>query len=244
MHAEQNPHSSPRSDEPPTVDARAADLIYLFPGVEGGPFLMRPAVRALRDAGVTADIRVHNWKRPFGIIANLVSHRDNRRMAGRVADDLARYRQQHHDANIDLLGYSGGGGLAIMVAEALPDNFRLHRIVLCQPALCPTYDLTAALRRVDDKLIHFHSPPDWVILGLGTLLLGTMDRRHACSAGRGGFNPRRAVPDAILRKKLIQHRWSPRWIRYHHWGGHPPILFYRWNKACIAPLFITGPPVR
>lgn len=224
------------------ADAPAPALVYLFPGVEGGPTLMKPAVKALVDGGVTAEVRVHNWKRLFGVIANLVSHADNLRMAARVADEIRQYRSLNPDATIDLLGYSGGGGLAIMVAEALPEEIGIRNIVLCQPALSPDYDLTAALRRVKGRIIHFYSPLDVAILGVGTKVFGTMDRKFVASAGMNGFDESKAVSDPDLRDKLIQCRWSGKEFRSGHWGGHLAILTYRWNKARVAPCLLADLP--
>jgi len=219
----------------PADDQFGQGLVWMFPGVEGGPALMESAYRGLREGGVTAAIHVHDWNRPFGLLNNLMSYDDNLRVAGDIADQIETYRADHPDHTIDLLGYSGGGGLAIMVAEALDPDVRLRNIVLVQPAISPGYDLSRAIHRVDGHIVHFYSPADWVILGLGTAALGTMDRKYVASSGRNGFDVPQALPDVADRSRLIQKKWEPGMIRAGHIGGHAGILSYAWNKEYVAP---------
>jgi len=216
-----------RAPGEPTAPQYDRGLVWVFPGIEGGASSVADAVRAFRDAGVESAVEIHDWQRPFGLIVNLVSYERNRADAGRIAQRLAEYRSQHPAAPIDLVGYSGGGGLAVMVAEALPDEVRLRNVVLSQPALSDDYDLSRVLRYVDGQTTHFHSELDWVILGAGTTLMGTMDRRHGASAGWRGFDIDRVVPDETLRHKLAQHEWSPEMIRDGHLGGHGCMFSYK-----------------
>ena len=137
------------------------------------------------------------------------------------------------------MGYSGGGGLAVMVAEELPEGVRLRNVVLAQPALSPDYDLTRALQRIDGKLVHFHSPHDWLILGLGTRVFGTMDRTKTSASGKNGLDLARVVQDPRLRAKIEQVRWNAGMLGTGHWGGHTGILSYGWNKCCVAPYLLS-----
>jgi pimeloyl-ACP methyl ester carboxylesterase len=210
-------------------------LIWMFPGVEGGPASMTFACNGLRDGGVTAGINVYDWERPFGLVANLTSYHGNRAKAAQVAAEIAAFAHRRPEVPVDLLGYSGGGGLAIMVAEALPDGVHLRNIILGQPALSPEYDLTDALGHVDGVIVNFHAPSDVAILGWGTKLMGTMDRVHTASAGKDGFNEIAAVKSAALRDKLIQRPWSPKMIRAGHFGGHTDMFGYWWNRDYVAP---------
>jgi len=222
-------------------------LVWVFPGVEGGASSVADAVRAFRDAGVESAIEIHDWQRPFGLISNLVSYERNRADAARIAERLADYATEHPHVPIDLVGYSGGGGMAIMVAEALPPHVRLRNIVLGQPALSVDYDLTPAAAHVDGRIVNFHSDYDWVILGAGTSLMGTMDRKHGPSAGWHGFKADEAVADEALRYKLVQQKWTPEMIRDGHLGGHAYMFSYAWNKRWIAPWLMqptNGGPIR
>jgi pimeloyl-ACP methyl ester carboxylesterase len=215
-------------------------LVWFFPGVGGGNYLIERPYRALRDGGVGSAIRVHAWWRPFGTLLNLCSYRDNRAAAAKIAADITAYAREFPGRPIDLLGYSGGGGMAIMTAEALPENVRVRNVVLVHPAISARYDLTETLRRVDGRLVNFYSRLDWWTLGLGTSLFGTMDRKFTCSAGMCGLDLSRAVPDEALRTRVVQDSWGRDDLAQLHLGGHPGILGYRWNRAFVAPLLRSG----
>ena len=223
----------------PTVRQTEAGLVYLLPGIEGGPWSLQWARKAFCDAGVESEMRSYSWKRPFGTLDNLTDYEGNRARAAALADEIAIYRQQHAAGAIDIVGYSGGGGLAIMVAEALPEQVRLRNIVLVQAALSPDYNLTPALAHVAGKLVNFYCPTDWLILGVGTKLFGTMDRAKTTSAGKDGFDLKCAVPDPDVRIRVEQHRWKPEMLLTGHVGNHASILLYSWNKRYVAPYLLT-----
>lgn len=218
----------------PSVAASQAGLVYMFPGIEGAPIWLRDARRGLRDGGVKAEIRLFDWKRPLGNLINLTALPANRVKARDVAAQIAVFHQRFPDAPIDLVGYSGGGGMAVFVAEALPNDVQLHTIVLAQAALSPTYDLTAALSHTD-RIVNLYCRSDWLVLGAGTRLLGTMDRQHVVSAGRVGFDAERAVPDPHLRGRLVQRALGAASRRAGHAGGHLGCLGRRWNREMVAP---------
>lgn len=226
-----------RPDAANDVELRRG-LVYMFPGVQAGPVLMRGAYDGLRDAGVERPIRIFEWQRVSLMLEDLTDYAGNRERAAAVADELAAYRRDYPDAPVDLVGYSGGGGMAIFVAEALPDDVRLRHIVLVHPALSPTYDLSKALRHVDGRVVNFHAPSDWAFLGFGTTVWGTMDREHTDSAGRVGFDPNAAIPNPSDRGKLDQRRWTADMLRHGHYGGHLPIMSREWNREFVGPVVV------
>lgn len=215
-------------------------VVWLFPGVEGGDWSLQEAYTGLREAGVERAIHVWDWDRLGGTLANLTDYPGNRARAAEVAHKLRAYRAENPEAPIDLVGYSGGAGIAVFVAEALPEDFRLRSIVLCHPALSPSYDLTAALKRVDESIVNFYSGADLFILGAGTATFGTMDRTYTPSAGLLGFEPTLAAPDAKLRVKLKQRAWKPAEQWLVHYGGHLPILSRNWNRYFVAPFLLLN----
>jgi len=227
----------------PTVTHLDRGLIWMIPGILGAPSMLADACRGLEDAGVRSAIEVYDWQRDelFGALANLMDRDQNLRHAAEIALAITTYARTHAERPIDVVGYSGGGGLAVMVAEALPEDVRLRHLILVQAAISPDYDLGAALAHVDGKLINFHSAFDWAILGLGTRALGTMDRANVVSAGKVGFNLAVAVPNEALRRRVEQPEWTLAMLTSGHYGGHLGMLTYGWNRKYLAPYLIDDP---
>lgn len=205
--------------------------------------MLAEACRGLEDAGVQSAIEVYDWQRDelFGVLSNLLDLERNLGHAAEIAAAITAYARDHAGRPIDVVGYSGGGGLAVMVAEALPQEVRLRNLILVQAAISPDYDLGAALAHVDGKLINFHSAFDWAILGLGTQAFGTMDRANVASAGKVGFNLDAAVPNEALRARVEQPEWTVAMLASGHYGGHLGMLTYGWNKKYLAPHLIEDP---
>jgi|GEM_PF-430210 len=227
------------STQAPTMRQTETGLVYVFPGIDGGPWWMTRAFRAYRDAGVESEIRLFDWYEPLNALRNLTDYARNRRRAADVASKLVEYRERQPAAPIDLVGYSGGGGLAVLVAEALPESMRLRNVVLVHPAISPDYDLSKALTHVDGSFVNYYSALDWWTLGLGTSVFGTIDREHRASAGMDGFNVFAAVPDESLRAPLHQIAWKPEMAWLGHWGNHLGMLTYGWNRRYVAPYLLS-----
>lgn len=222
-----------------TSEQQQRGLVWIFPGIGAGPTLMSGAYQGLRDGGVEGEIRFSKWDRPLiDVLGHLQKHDANRALAANVAAQTAEYWREHPGASIDLVGYSAGGGIALMVAEELPGDVRLRHVVLVQPGVSPTWDLTRALQNVDGRMINLYCRSDWLILGAGTRSFGTVDREYVSSAGKEGFCIETAVPDAKSRGKLIQRAWDPKMLWTGHWGGHAGILLYEWNKRYVAPFLL------
>ncbi|MBN2211711.1 MAG: alpha/beta hydrolase [Sedimentisphaerales bacterium] len=220
---------------PPRDEELQRGAVWMFSGVEGGYALLAGARQGLRDAGVNQAIYTCEWGRPFDIFTNLCDLRRNRAVAACVAEEICAYRRNYPTQSIDLIGYSGGGGIVLLVAETLPEDVHLHNVILVHPAVSPDYDLTPALRRLDGQMIHYYSDWDIFILGLGTSVFGTIDRKFTASAGQKGFDLEQAVSDPALRGKLLQCKWTPEQIASGHFGEHFGIGFYGWNKDYVAP---------
>ncbi len=218
----------------PNMDADNG-LVWLLPGIEGGAWSLAEATRALVDFGLASEVRVYDWWQP-NPMRNLTELNENRERARQIATAIAAFHAEHPSAPIDLVGYSGGGGLAVFVAEALPPQVRLRSLILVQAAISPDFDLSNALAHVDECLANFYCPTDVFILGAGTRLFGTMDRRFVAAAGQSGIHLEAAVPDASLRGKVRQTAWTPADIATGHLGHHNGCLTYAWNARHVAPL--------
>jgi pimeloyl-ACP methyl ester carboxylesterase len=220
---------------PPVVPESKSQLVYIFPGIEGNEWTVQGPISAFRDAGVEAYFYVFDWQRLLNPFGNLMDYDGNVERARRVARQLQDVRALRPDVTIDLVGYSGGGGLAVLVCEQLPERFGLRNVVLVQPALSPECDLGPALRRINGRIINFYSPGDWFMLGLGTSFFGTIDREFRASAGHVGFEVAKAVANEADRSRVQQIEYSMDMLEEGHVGEHFSIFVYAWNKRYVAP---------
>ena len=205
-------------------------LIWMFPGVFNVGSFYRPAVRAMRDLGVNSEILKYEWPLTMCGLINLMNHKKNREEAARVATEIVKYSREYPGRPIDLVGYSGGAYVAVAVAESLPDDVKLRHVIMVHPAISCTYDLSNALHHINGKIINYYSRRDWLILGVGTLIFGTMDRGNTISAGNKGFQADMALSDISLRSRLEQHELNKKILG----GGHLTINSYKSHKEHIA----------
>lgn len=222
----------------PPTQLRQDKLLWVFPGVGQGELGVRRATTAFRDAGYEGEIRVHDWAWPLSHLYNLTAQQQNREDARHIARQLAARLRSQPDLVIDLVGYSGGGGVALMVVESLPDRSSVRNVILVQPAISPDYDLEPALRRITGKLVHYQSRVDWLVLGVGTSLAGTIDREFGPSSGFAGLELEKAVSDVHLRRKVVELSWSTQDITTGHIGAHFSAFGYGFNRKRIAAFLV------
>jgi pimeloyl-ACP methyl ester carboxylesterase len=161
----------------------------VLPGIEGQSFINQSIAQGLADGGVEAAIEIYDWT--TGIILLFLYHlrgwRRNVKQAERLARRIVDYRTTYPGRPIYLIGHSGGGALSVLTLERLPPGTTVTGAVLLNAALSPRYDLTSALSHVETKIWNFRSIFDLFFVGIGTVLAGTVDGRHACDAGRFSF---------------------------------------------------------
>ncbi len=212
--------------------------VFLLPGVEGGAWQFQQTTQGLYDAGLNQAIDIIEWGvRPFGSMINLMDIKGNLRRAGTVAERIVQYQRDYPGRPTTLLGFSGGGGMAVLTAEALPEDVHIDRLILVSAALSPQYDLNKAAARSREKVVNFYSDRDWLFIGAGTTLFGTIDRQYTPSAGHVGFQDR----DGQIRTDgLIQIAWRPEWEALGNDGGHIGWLARNWARDVLAPQIDPG----
>ncbi|HEY4330881.1 MAG TPA: hypothetical protein VGN88_14155, partial [Phycisphaerae bacterium] len=97
-------------------------------------------------------------------------------------------------------------------------------VVLLGAALSPTYNLSKALAHTRKGILNSYSERDAIVLGLGTSLFGTTDRKFTKAAGCVGFQ----IPEGLgveekrlYDERLTQLPWCPEMADAgHHLGGH------------------------
>lgn len=219
----------------PRIDlGTAPGHLVLLPGVEGNAWQLANMCNGLRDAGVDWTIEIIPWgSPPFHSLQNLTDYPANRARAKRISARLRQLRTENPDHPLVLCGYSGGGGLAVLAAEALDAEVTVDRIILIAAAISNEYDPTDVTARCRDRLVNIYSPRDRTV-GWGTKLFGTIDRRKTLSAGHTGF----VDADGSLRCEdgLMQIGWRREWRKAGHSGAHTGYLHRRWARQYLAPI--------
>lgn len=216
------------------------EVVFIVDGVGGfqaAPLMVR---RALRAEGSELGTVLFTWHYglPGEIWTDLMWHRRNRLMGAKLARRLQAFRRRRQGTVIHLLAVSAGAGIAVFACEQLsriqcrrnrgggpqdPDGAPpvIETLILACPAISPTYNLAPALRAVK-RCYALVSHRDTFILGLGTRIFGTVDRRFAPAAGLAGFRlpPDLSHKDADAYRRLAEIRWAPTLRREGHDGGH------------------------
>jgi hypothetical protein len=201
------------------IDQGHRGQALILPGI-GGELPNQHRLKRMIDdevEGVTA--QVWDWtdigfSTPLG---DLVELGRNRRRAQTLAGELVRWRCENPDSFLYLVATSGGAGIVLFTCEELPEDFQIERVIFISAALSPGVDLSPILLRSRKGLFNYYSRRDVVILGAGTWLFGTTDRRHRASAGMVGFEE---PANAALAGKLEQLPWDRSMIRLGNLGGH------------------------
>ncbi|MFQ5589963.1 MAG: hypothetical protein ACE5HE_02260 [Phycisphaerae bacterium] len=233
-----------RFGTPELVGAVERDVLFVLDGV--GRFQVAPLTvrRIIRKKGIPMASVLYDWQ--FGITGeiwtDLMWRRRNRLMAAKLARRLLAFRRAYPHATIHVLAFSGGAGIALFACEQLRGRHVVETMVLACPAVSPDYDLTAALRCVT-RCYALVSPRDRFILGLGTRIFGTTDRRFTASAGYVGFRrPRRLSPEAAaLYARMRQIAWTPALRDLGHHGGHTGWVSERFLARHLFPMLRGAP---
>lgn len=220
--------------------------VLILPGIEGKSYLNTRIAKGLDDGGVPYTIEVYDWTAGslmlFPITLRYLER--NRREARIVAGKIMAYQDTHPGKPVHLIGHSGGGGLSVLVLEALPIERRVTSALLLAPAIAPDYDLRRALRRTEIGVWNYYSPYDVGFLKLGTTIMGTIDGKHTSAAGQRGFD----VPLGLDREgrqlygRLHQQCYNSKMADSGHRGMHTGWANRRFVAEWLAPLIRSHRP--
>ncbi len=211
------------SHGPSTSENHASNpvgLVILADGIGGLDLCGHGMRRALAAADAKLELRVIRWGHGYGRwhadLSNVANHQTQ---ASEIANQARRFREEHPDAPVYLVGKSGGTAVILHALGRLePDS--IEAAILLAPAVSPDYDLSQALTAAK-RLVVYWSPLDVVILGLGTSMFGTADRRWASAAGMVGFRmPSSASRLDLYNERLEQVKWKPEMAASGYFGGH------------------------
>ena len=130
--------------------------------------------------GFDGAIGVHDWRSFRGWNPlHLATSKRNRQSADQISERLIEYSKQHPGRPIHLVGHSAGAGMALFVLEQLPVHLQVESCVLLAAAISRKFDAAKLSEHTNNGIWNFWSRGDLPTVGLGTMIFGTMDRRHA-----------------------------------------------------------------
>ncbi|MCO6436013.1 MAG: hypothetical protein J5J06_02880 [Phycisphaerae bacterium] len=219
--------------------------LFLLDGVGGlqlSVVLARAALAAETDAPGTI---VFRWQTPVmgEMLSDLMWLRRNKVQAAKLARRILAVRRAHPEAKIHVLAVSGGSGIAVFAMEALRGRAVVETLILACPALSPGYNLGPALQCVE-RAYALVSHRDRLILGVGTSVFGTVDRKWCASAGRVGFELPIAASSSDLANygKFRELHWSEDLEAVGHHGSHAEWAGRRFLEAHLMPM-LRGEPL-
>jgi len=174
-----------------TEDRLNNGLVIILPGIEGHSQLNENIRRGLVAGGVYRAIPIHPWGRPVPLVGPLITQVDflGNRLAGiGMAKIVTDYQDKYPDRPVYIVGHSGGGGVAVFTAEAMPEGRQIDGLILLSASISSAYDLKKALSHCRNGIVSFYNKGDSTLLGLGTIVIGTVDGTHGPSAGLIGFD--------------------------------------------------------
>lgn len=219
--------------------------LYL-PGIFGANKIT--ITQGLKRADVPTAIEFFDWtKGPHMFVYNHLNRPRNREQAKLAAAKIVAYQQQYPGRPVHVVGYSGGGTMAVMTLEALPPGVRVTNAVVIGSTMSTNYDLRTAMSHTEQGIHNFYSYLDVPMLEGFCLLTGTGDGKYNLSSGMVGFSTPKSLTPAereAYAQGLHQQPFEPAMLKDGHWGGHfgwiGPIVLERH----IAPLLSTPPTQR
>lgn len=216
----------------------------VLPGIEGCSPHNISIAHGLVDGGHSSAIEIYDWTTGSWVLFpyHLTSFERNHEQARQIARRIIAYQNEYPGRPVRLIGHSGGGAMAVLVLEELPEDHKVTQAVLLSAALDPDHNLCRALRRTRDGIWNLHSPLDIFYLRAGTAALGTIDRIHTSAAGAVGFR----VPTCLsaqevqlYKDKLTQVPYQSQMLMAGSFGGHRAFVGRRFVKDWLAPLMVN-----
>ena len=178
-----------------TVDRLSNGLIIILPGIEGESSLNHQIRDGLVAAGIDRAMPIYSWGRPVPIAGPLLNQMDfigNRLEGRRIAKMIMSYQDNFPDRPVYLIGHSGGGGVAVFTAEALPEDRKIDGLVLLSASISSAYDLSKAISRCRNGVLNIYTKADVGLLVVGTTVAGNVDGTRGPAAGAIGFDKPRS----------------------------------------------------
>jgi pimeloyl-ACP methyl ester carboxylesterase len=214
-------------------------LVVILPGIEGESEFNHNIRRGLVSAGCYRAMPIYGWGAPIpgvGLLINQTNVIGNRISGAGIADMIKKYQDTYPGRPVYIIGHSGGGGVAVFAAEAMPAGRKIDGLVLLSASISADYDLSKALGNCKNGILNVYNREDSGLLGVGTAVMGNVDGGHGASAGLTGFT--RSAP------KLYQVSITPG--MYYGGGTHDAATRPGFVSSYVAPWVLSSlwPPSR
>ena len=221
-----------------TEDRLQRGLIIVLPGIDGHTTVSDNISRGLFKAGCELAVEIHDWKLfPGWNPLHLSTYKNNVSKASRIADRIREYRREYPDGEVHLIGHSAGAGMALFVLRELQDDHPITSVTLLAAAISRDFDVEGLTNCTTRGIWNFYSAADLPAVGIGTVIFGTMDRKHRPAAGAFGFRRKDAAHKTTSR--LHQVKYSLPMVRYWNFGGHFGCTNVAFVNQYVAPI-VTG----
>lgn len=232
-----------------TPERMDSGLVIILPGIEGESGFNRDIRRGLEATALRRAIPIRSWGPQvplFGMLVNQTNFLGNRLIGASIAKEIVAYQNEYPGRPVHVIGHSGGGGIAVFVAESLPDDHPIDGLVLLSASISSGRDLTKALSHCKNGIINYYAPGD-PLLSVGTAFMGNVCGTHGPGAGLNGFTSpgEKASPETKLAyTKLYQIRLRPEMVNGdgvgHTSGTDHDFVYYH-----VAPWVFSAlwPPV-
>ena len=165
-------------------------LVIILPGIEGESPMNHDIRQGLCDCGEVCGLPIYCWGRPLpgvGMLLNQMDVSGNRLEGQKIARMIVTYQDNYPGKTVHVIGHSGGGGVAVFAAEAMPPGRKIDGLVLLSASISADYDLSKALGNCKKGILNVYNTNDTAMLVVGTTLTSTVDGEHGVSAGASGF---------------------------------------------------------
>jgi len=196
--------------EPPRPDSRP--LVWVLDGAGGLGGCSNAFTCTNMLAGGPLELATFPWSHGYRrTVLDQVDARHAKAQGARLAAKIQERSKEEPGRRVVIVAHSAGSAVALAAGDCLPAD-SIDRIVLLAPSVSTKYDVRRSLAASREGIDVFCSKKDWIALGFGTRVVGTVDRRWAPAAGRHGFR--------LGAEELRQHFWSAEVAWTGHSGGH------------------------
>jgi pimeloyl-ACP methyl ester carboxylesterase len=218
----------------------------ILPGIESRHLLHRELALGLHNGGVHGTIEIHDWTTgvPPLMLMHLRYMSRNQQQAAAIAQKIVDYQDQYPGRPVHLIGHSGGGGIALLTLESLPEDRQVDTTILLGAAVSPKFDLRTALQHSREGIWNFSSAVmDSPLLVAGTSLAGTVDGRHTPAAGATGFFWPSSMSDFdkwLYKNRLHERPYRLRYLLNGNIGGHYGTMTRSFAATHLAPIMLKA----